>query len=50
MGLARSAGRTRFALSAQHDKAGFYESLGFRAVSDPADDGSGILHVEMRNY
>ena len=50
MALARSAGYTRFALSAQHDKARFYESLGFRVVSEPADDGSGILHVEMRTY
>lgn len=47
---ARSSGHARFALSAQHDKAGFYEGLGFRAVSAPADDGSGILHVEMRSY
>ncbi|MGN6487576.1 MAG: hypothetical protein ACTHLT_07120 [Devosia sp.] len=43
-------GHLRFALSAQHDKAGFYESLGFRVVGPPADDGSGILHVEMRTY
>jgi predicted GNAT family N-acyltransferase len=50
MATARAAGHERFALSAQHDKAGFYESLGFRVVSEPADDGSGILHVEMRNY
>ncbi len=50
MALARSAGHIRFALAAQHDKAGFYQSLGFRPVSEPADDGSGILHVEMRTY
>jgi predicted GNAT family N-acyltransferase len=50
MEIARAAGQTRFALSAQHDKTGFYETLGFRPVSAPADDGSGILHVEMRTY
>ncbi len=50
MAHARAAGHTRFALGAQHDKTGFYETLGFRAVSEPADDGSGILHVEMRTY
>ncbi len=50
MDAARAAGHTRFALSAQHDKTGFYENLGFRPVSAPAHDGSGILHVEMRTY
>ena len=50
MDWARANGHTRFGLGAQHDKTGFYETLGFRAVSDPADDGSGILHVEMRTY
>ena len=47
---ARATGHTRFALNAQHDKAGFYQTFGFHPVSDPADDGSGILHVEMRTY
>lgn len=50
MDHARSNGHTRFALGAQHDKTGFYETFGFHAVSEPADDGSGILHVEMRTY
>ena len=50
MNHARAAGHTRFALGAQHDKTGFYEAFGFRAVREPADDGSGILHVEMRTY
>jgi len=50
MDTARAIGQSRFALSAQHDKTGFYQSLGFRAVTEPADDGSGILHVEMRTY
>lgn len=50
MDIARAGGQSRFALSAQHDKTGFYQSLGFHPVSQPADDGSGILHVEMRTY
>lgn len=50
MDTARAKGQTRFALNAQHDKAGFYQSLGFHPVSEPADDGSGILHLEMRTY
>jgi predicted GNAT family N-acyltransferase len=50
MAHARANGQTRFALNAQHDKAGFYETFGFRPVTEPADDGSGILHVEMRTY
>ena len=50
MAHARAAGHSRFALNAQHDKTGFYETFGFRPVGAPADDGSGILHVEMRTY
>lgn len=50
MDHARAAGQYRFALNAQADKAGFYETLGFHAVTEPADDGSGILHVEMQTY
>jgi predicted GNAT family N-acyltransferase len=50
MDHARAAGHTRFALNAQHDKTGFYETFGFHPVSAPADDGSGIPHVEMRTY
>lgn len=50
MAAARENGHTRFALGAQHDKTGFYETFGFRAFGEPADDGSGILHVEMRTY
>jgi predicted GNAT family N-acyltransferase len=50
MAHARAAGHSRFALSAQYDKTRFYESLGFRIVSPPADDGSGILHVEKRTF
>jgi predicted GNAT family N-acyltransferase len=50
MDFARGRGQSRFALNAQADKAGFYAALGFHAVTEPADDGSGILHVEMRTY
>ena len=50
MDHARAANQSRFALNAQHDKTGFYETFGFRPLSEPADDGSGILHVEMRTY
>jgi predicted GNAT family N-acyltransferase len=50
MDHARAEGHTRFALNAQADKTGFYATLGFHPVSDPADDGSGILHVDMRTY
>lgn len=50
MDHARAAGQSRFALNAQHDKTGFYASFGFRPVTEPADDGSGILHVEMQTY
>ena len=50
MDAARARGQSRFALNAQADKAGFYQTLGFHPVSQPADDGSGILHVQMRTY
>jgi len=50
MDFARTNGQSRFTLNAQADKAGFYATLGFRAVTEPADDGSGILHVEMQTY
>jgi predicted GNAT family N-acyltransferase len=43
------AGRTRFRLDAQVDKVGFYERLGFVAHGEPFDDGSGIMHLAMRN-
>ena len=49
-GQTRAEGQTRFALNAQADKIGFYETLGFHPVTAPADDGSGILHVEMQTY
>ena len=50
MDFARANGQTRFALNAQADKTGFYQTLGFHPVTTPADDGSGILHVEMQTY
>jgi predicted GNAT family N-acyltransferase len=50
MDLARARGETRFYLTAQHDKLGVYEKLGFIAFGEPFDDGSGILHLEMKTY
>lgn len=48
--LAREKGETRFYLTAQHDKLGVYEKLGFVAFGEPFDDGSGILHLAMKTY
>jgi ElaA protein len=48
--LARCAARwpaEGIALTAQLPLAGFYESLGFRAVSEPFDD-FGLSHIDMR--
>lgn len=50
MDLARDRGKTRFYLTAQHDKLGVYEKLGFVAFGEPFDDGSGILHLKMKTY
>jgi predicted GNAT family N-acyltransferase len=50
MDLAREKGETRFYLTAQHDKLGVYEKLGFVAFGEPFDDGSGILHLKMKTY
>lgn len=50
MDLARAKGETRFYLTAQHDKLAVYEKLGFVAFGTPFDDGSGILHLEMKTY
>ncbi len=50
MDLARDRGETRFYLTAQHDKLGVYEKLGFVAFGEPFDDGSGILHLKMKTY
>jgi predicted GNAT family N-acyltransferase len=50
MDLARAKGETRFYLTAQHDKLGVYEKLGFAAFGEPFDDGSGILHLKMKTY
>lgn len=47
---ARARGDTRFWLSAQADKVGFYTRLGFIAYTAPEDDGSGIPHVKMKTY
>lgn len=50
MDLAHERGETRFYLTAQHDKLGVYEKLGFVAFGEPFDDGSGILHLKMKTY
>lgn len=50
MALARDKGETRFFLTAQHDKLGVYQGLGFVAFGPPFDDGSGILHMAMKTY
>ena len=50
MDLARAKGETCFYLTAQHDKLGVYQGLGFVAFGEPFDDGSGILHLAMKSY
>lgn len=50
MQLARERGESRFYLTAQHDKLGVYQGLGFAAFGEPFDDGSGILHLAMKTY
>ena len=50
MDLVRQQGGSRFYLTAQHDKLGVYEKLGFVAFGPPFDDGSGILHLAMKTY
>jgi predicted GNAT family N-acyltransferase len=50
MDLARERGQARFYLTAQPDKLGVYEKLGFVAFGEPFDDGSGILHLAMKTY
>lgn len=46
---AREAGRDRFYLTAQSDKLGFYERLGFAAFGPEFIDG-GMPHRAMRSY
>jgi predicted GNAT family N-acyltransferase len=48
--LARERGESRFWLSAQADKADFYQRFGFVPYGEPEDDGSGILHLRMKTY
>lgn len=50
MDHARAGGASRFALTAQADKIGFYARFGFVAHGEPYDDGSGNLHRDMRTY
>ncbi|UYN98189.1 MAG: GNAT family N-acetyltransferase [Devosia sp.] len=49
MSAARDMGQTRFYLTAQSDKLGFYESLGFVAFGPEFMDG-GMPHRAMRDY
>ena len=49
MSHARVAGSDRFYLTAQTDKLGMYEKLGFVAYGDIFDD-AGIPHLSMRTY
>lgn len=46
---ARSRGQDRFYLTAQSDKLGFYEKLGFVAFGPEFQDG-GMPHRAMRSY
>ena len=49
MDHARADGRDRFYLTAQSDKLGFYERLGFAAFGPEFFDG-GMPHRAMRSY
>lgn len=49
MAHARGRGQDRFYLTAQSDKLGFYESLGFVAFGPEFMDG-GMPHRAMRDY
>jgi predicted GNAT family N-acyltransferase len=49
MELARLRGETRFYLTAQSDKLGLYEKLGFVAFGDEFDD-AGMPHFAMKTY
>jgi len=49
MAHARSQGRDRFYLTAQSDKLGMYEKLGFAAFGPEFQDG-GMPHRAMRSY
>jgi predicted GNAT family N-acyltransferase len=49
MDHARTTGRDRFYLTAQSDKLGFYEKLGFAAFGPEFQDG-GMPHRAMRTY
>lgn len=49
MDHARAGGQDKFYLTAQSDKLGFYERLGFSAFGPEIIDG-GMPHRAMRNY
>lgn len=49
MAHARAEGQNRLYLTAQSDKLGFYEKLGFVAFGDEFEDG-GMPHLAMSTY
>ena len=49
MALAHVRGETRFYLTAQTDKIGLYEKLGFTAYGDEFEEG-GMPHRAMKTY
>ena len=49
MALARASGQDKLYLTAQTDKLGLYEKLGFVAFGEIFDD-AGMPHRAMRNY
>jgi predicted GNAT family N-acyltransferase len=49
MDLARARGEERFYLTAQTDKLGLYEKLGFTAFGEEFEDG-GMPHLAMKTY
>lgn len=49
MRLARSRGETKFYLTAQTDKVGLYQKLGFVAYGQEFQDG-GMPHLAMKTY
>jgi len=49
MAHARSRGETKFYLTAQTDKVGLYEKLGFVAFGEEFQDG-GMPHLAMKTY
>jgi predicted GNAT family N-acyltransferase len=49
MDVAKELGQVRFYLTAQSDKIGLYEKLGFVAFGDEFEEG-GMPHRAMKTY